>query len=413
MKHKYKIKIDPPVPTDEQIAGHKDFGRILADYHNLTQPIYRVPLYKNPKAFMGLVLIMVIAGLVFWEVEREEKELKTQSQTTELPAEIQQAAQNSFRKAPTPTLALPMVPVIIQGDKPQVIALDGGLTLTFPEKPFATADGQPYSGDALVQIRQLHTLPELIAIGIPMQVGGQAISTTRLLEIAAHPAANDRSTPLQIAKDQSITVEVKVPDDALQARQLFRLDLQKQAWLPASPAPLHPQERKENRASMNANDGFGVVEYDVNGQVIPKPKPGTPSAAAPIHVLQFDLKQLGIICLGETQGQLPGTNTHKVRFTDASGQALRLLTLYGITQGRNTVDFLWPKTADCAFDLQVAPQAKQGFVGFLPDGRIASIQNIPALPSTETVQVLQMQVSAAPVKNLQELTQLIDGMAGL
>ena len=49
MKHKYKINIDQPVPSDDKIAQHKDFGRILADYRNLTEPIYNRPLYKNPK----------------------------------------------------------------------------------------------------------------------------------------------------------------------------------------------------------------------------------------------------------------------------------------------------------------------------------------------------------------------------
>ena len=69
MKHKYKINIDQPVPSDAQIDRHKDFGRTLAAYHNLTQPIYRVPLYKNPKAFIGLVLIFTIAALVFCSAE--------------------------------------------------------------------------------------------------------------------------------------------------------------------------------------------------------------------------------------------------------------------------------------------------------------------------------------------------------
>ncbi len=413
MKHKYKINIDPPVPSDAQIDRHKDFGRTLAAYHNLTQPIYRKPLYKNPKAFIGLVLILTIAGLVFWAVEDEEKEKAKEKELMELPMDVKMAQENSFLKAPAQGIALQRVGFDIVGNKAQKITLNDGSVLTIPANAFELpSDMQPEN--VYLQATQAHSIAEVIAMGLPMQTDGKLIDPAKILEIKAFvPHAIGSRKEVTLAPGTKITIEVPVADNALQARQLFTLDPKTHVWNSAATAPIQPQPKRSNRVSLDPNDGFGVVEYDAKGHVIPKPKANTPKDEQPIQVLQFEMAQLGIVCLGELQGQPIGSVTYKARFTDPAGQPLRLLTLYGITKRRNTVAFLWPKSADFAFDLQVAPNLPNSYVGFLPDGRLATISNVGALDDSQDVHVLQMQVSAAPVKDLQELTQLIDGLAGL
>ena len=133
----------------------------------------------------------------------------------------------------------------------------------------------------------------------------------------------------------------------------------------------------------------------------------------PIQVLQFELDQVGTICLGETQGQQAAGPNYKARFTDSQGNALHLLTLYGLAEGRNAVAFHWPKTADFAFDVKLAAGTSNSFLGFLSDGRLASISKIAELKPGTEVNVLQMQVSEAPVQDIQELKQLIAQFTGL
>jgi hypothetical protein len=413
MKHKYKINIDPPVPSDAQIDRHKDFGRTLAAYHNLTQPIYRKPLYKNPKAFMGLVLIFTIAALVFWAVEDEEKDKAKEKELLELPLEVKMAQENSFLKAPARGIAVQSEGFDIVGTNAQKITLTDGSTLTIPADAFELpSDMRPE--DVYLQVTQMHSIAEVIAMGLPMQTDGKLIDPATILEIRAFiPHAIGSRKEVALASNAKITVEVPVAANALQARQLFTLDPKTHAWRSAAAAPIQPHPKKSNRVSIDPNDGFGVVEYDAQGQVIPKPKANTPKGEQPIQVLQFDLAQLGILCLGELQAQPIGSVAYKARFTDPARQPLRLLTLYGIAKGRNTVEFLWPKSADFAFDLHLAPGQNVSYVGFLPDGRLATLRNIGAMPETQAVQVLQMQVSAAPVKDLPELTQLIDSLTGL
>lgn len=73
---KYKFNIDKPDPSDEKIDRHKDFGKLQANYNRMTKPLYKTPLYKNPKVFLVLLLILVLAYVIA-EFTAEKKEHTT------------------------------------------------------------------------------------------------------------------------------------------------------------------------------------------------------------------------------------------------------------------------------------------------------------------------------------------------
>lgn len=60
----YKIKDDEQriQPSEEQIQRNKDFKRFYANYEKATKRPR--PLYKDPKFFFILVLIVIVAYLV-------------------------------------------------------------------------------------------------------------------------------------------------------------------------------------------------------------------------------------------------------------------------------------------------------------------------------------------------------------
>lgn len=58
-KYKFKIKAKKE-PDEERIAGHKDFKKLMHNYHHLTNPIYRTPLYKRRNARVLLVLLIIL-----------------------------------------------------------------------------------------------------------------------------------------------------------------------------------------------------------------------------------------------------------------------------------------------------------------------------------------------------------------
>jgi hypothetical protein len=81
---KYRFKKDAQEPSDEQIGRHKDFGRLKANYNQATKPLYKTPLYKNKKVFLGLVLLALIAFLIAEFIdEKVNKEKKSQKEKIE------------------------------------------------------------------------------------------------------------------------------------------------------------------------------------------------------------------------------------------------------------------------------------------------------------------------------------------
>lgn len=53
-------------PTDEQIKRQKDFSRLHHDYERLTKR-GKLPIYRDPKLYLLLVLIGVILFLIFMD----------------------------------------------------------------------------------------------------------------------------------------------------------------------------------------------------------------------------------------------------------------------------------------------------------------------------------------------------------
>lgn len=406
MKHKYKIQVDQPVPSDDQIGRHKDFGRILADYHNLTQPIYRKPLYKNPKAFIGLVLILTIGALVFFAVDEEQKQQDQQQQVQGMPVEVQLAEANSFLQPPLPSLALPALKVEAEAGTPKAIQLPDGVRLQVPANAFTLPDGSPAEGKIELQVRTADSPAEFIALGAPLHHGSGRISPNLLLQVEAMQDGK----PLRLHDGVLITAEWPAPDGFDGVQQQFYLSTDDRHWVGGAGLP-EPQQRKPSRA-VSLDDGFGVVEYDAQGKVVPKPQERPANeAGATVRVVQFSLDRLGYTAIGQAMGKPAGGLRRTVVFTDDKGQGLRILTLYGITQGSKSVDFLWPLDGNFSFGLDIAPGTVQSYLGFLPDGRVASVKDARPKPE-KGLQTMQMQVSEAPVKDLASLAQLLDQFAG-
>jgi len=70
---KFKFNIDPKEPREEQIARHKDFGKVMHNYQRMTNPLYRTPLYIYRKLFLAVVLVLVLAWMVIEFGEYESK----------------------------------------------------------------------------------------------------------------------------------------------------------------------------------------------------------------------------------------------------------------------------------------------------------------------------------------------------
>jgi hypothetical protein len=73
----------PVEPTSEQIRKHKDFARLSHEYDRLTKRP-RKPLYKDPKLFLLIFIILLILFLVFMESREGATDSYEDADNTEL-----------------------------------------------------------------------------------------------------------------------------------------------------------------------------------------------------------------------------------------------------------------------------------------------------------------------------------------
>lgn len=73
MKKEYRIGREKgsPAPEEQDVSRYKDVGKLMYAYQRATQPLYKRPLYKDPKAFLAILIIVLLAILLADVADRE------------------------------------------------------------------------------------------------------------------------------------------------------------------------------------------------------------------------------------------------------------------------------------------------------------------------------------------------------
>lgn len=87
---KFNIHIDKPEPTDEQIAKHQNFDKLLQQYYSATKVNFWQRLLRSPLSWVG---IAAVVGIMVW--------LVAQAGQKTLPADASMAENTSVNKAST------------------------------------------------------------------------------------------------------------------------------------------------------------------------------------------------------------------------------------------------------------------------------------------------------------------------
>ena len=78
---KYKINKGPKKTfkiSKSDIQRHKNFNKLMLQYDEVTKRP-EIPLYKNKKLFLFLIIISIVAYYVYKEVQKEESTQKEQN----------------------------------------------------------------------------------------------------------------------------------------------------------------------------------------------------------------------------------------------------------------------------------------------------------------------------------------------
>lgn len=78
MKRRYNITPEGrrAVLTDAEIARYRDPKRLLYNYQKASRLIHKKPLYRDPKAFFALLLIVALAWFLADVVDRQPDHVK-------------------------------------------------------------------------------------------------------------------------------------------------------------------------------------------------------------------------------------------------------------------------------------------------------------------------------------------------
>jgi hypothetical protein len=409
MKHNYNFRVDPPLPSEEQIAKHKDFDAVLKRYEQVVPQLHRKPLYKNPKSFLSLTLAGVIGFLVFQAVREEEKATEpTQPVVTAQatpPAEILEAEANAFLTAPIPDAAPVLHQLAVRADAPAMMRLADGSTIEVPKDAFETMDGRPVQGDIQVAVRVLRDPLDHVLAGLPLKdAEGRSFLTGASVEVSAGQGKH----PLRLRPGTQLRIQLQVPKGA-PSSALMHLDTEKRHWTAVPGARLETVAQQGGAPTREPADGFGVVEFGPDGKPIHKQ---VSKQGAEPKVQQFvqvvEVAELGRYSLrsgtASTEDQ-----SRAVRVADASGQPQQVFALHRVVRGGQDAKALasfFPQSAQFDYTLHWNSAQAAVFFGFLPDGRVAygsSAELRDHQPKAPWV----LQVSPAPIKNKSDLVQLL------
>jgi hypothetical protein len=74
MSPRYRITPEgrPPEPSDAELARYRNSERLIFNYQRALRSVHRKPLYKDPKAFLAILLIVLLALFITEVVDKEK-----------------------------------------------------------------------------------------------------------------------------------------------------------------------------------------------------------------------------------------------------------------------------------------------------------------------------------------------------
>jgi len=219
--NKYRIHIDPPLPDRDRIAGYKDFDALYGQYQTHTRFEFWRNLYRKPRNFALLAMVVAVGVLVF----RSEEETATERPYRLFPATEQWD--------PTPEVRA------VSSAEPTDLVLTPQIQVHIPAQAWQDSNGQVIEGPVALHHRVLIGPEKAFVAGVPRPREQATLQALHLVDIYATQDGRRlqlrEGYPLQV----SWQLTQKLPQIAGQ-----RLDGDQQRWIPMdelSVAPLQTE----------------------------------------------------------------------------------------------------------------------------------------------------------------------------
>ncbi len=220
---KYRIRFNKPIPPPAEMDRHKNFKGVMTDYREVLTNIHRKPLYKNPKLFFGLVMLILIGWLVFEAVEEEE-----------LGRIEPETADSLLINLHGQGIDIPFHSVEISADSGGVIFGESDLKIVFPDSAFQYA-GKTVSGKKVkIRYRVMYKATEFLIAGIKLNFP-RAFDTTRILSPACiiEIVPESGESEIQIGNRKTVQILLGLPEKQATNPDLkiYNISDDKMSWL--------------------------------------------------------------------------------------------------------------------------------------------------------------------------------------
>lgn len=419
MKHNYKIKVRDKEITDEQILAHKNFEKVLKDYRGITEPLYRKPLYKNPRSFLGVVLVGVIGYLVYLAVLEEEQMKKQQAATTEGKGKVEAAL-------PPPPMMKPMVAFTSSEPAKRsfnpIEKIEWNLpdhsVLRVPENAFVDSAGNPVEGKVTLTYHRYGDLVDFMAARLPLVAKGapaMRLKANEIVEIRAFAGP----MPLQLRPEKRMGLELATISglDSLDTNRVVmgaKLVAGSSSW-EVLPGPLPDKVRlirMEEAGIRKLDDGFGVSTDENNGDSDWEIPPSSWLEDVYTHVLELD--EPGFWGLASAEGEMPSF-TARVRLVAEDGSAIVLKEAHQLVWDLSQVYYSWPASGDKGFPVRIFSGINQVLCGLSDSGKLVVVSGeaLTALEKdTDRVQELKAEILPANQEGLDQVKKRLYSYGG-
>ncbi|MCB9231947.1 MAG: hypothetical protein H6581_09805 [Bacteroidia bacterium] len=213
-RRKIKVNVGNPLPGDDRINRHKNFESLMGNYEVAAKQLHRKPLYKNPRIFLGVVLVIVI-GVLVWRAVEEERWIEHGRS---------KAREGAVVRPPLPEAVPPFSQLNFKLEENSRLDLGDGVIMQIPAFAFGEM-----TGEARLEYRVLGEAREIFASGIRLvsDTNRKAhLSSLALLDFEIYALGK----PLKLQSGKTIEIHLISQNDPSAVQNLYFLNPNSQSW---------------------------------------------------------------------------------------------------------------------------------------------------------------------------------------
>ncbi|MCP3933062.1 MAG: hypothetical protein GY705_28660 [Bacteroidetes bacterium] len=228
-RNNYNIKINPPQPSSEEIAKHKDFDGLLKHYHSSSPNPSKLPANKIA-LYAGS--IAAIAATIFLAIFLTPTLFNSDNTITEDAF----FASHKFVDAPIPPLDPVSESYTIIAEEGGTLEINTGSKIVIPEMAFMNDRGKLVEGEVQIFYREFHDPVDFFRAGIPMDYDSAGVKyqleSAGMIELLAEKDGERINIAPSQAIDIELPSEILVPQNGNAPEfNIYYLDTLKRNWV--------------------------------------------------------------------------------------------------------------------------------------------------------------------------------------